>query len=91
MTNSPFTPGIVPARLDGRVLQENFADLHAPLDAHEALVAADRCYFCHDAPCITACPTTIDDHIGPDQKPVPQGSAFVQRPSMRPAKAPAKT
>ena len=60
MTNSPFTPGIVPARLDGRVLQENFADLHAPLDAHEALVAADRCYFCRDAPCITACPTTID-------------------------------
>ena len=60
MTNSPFTPGIVPARLDGRVLQENFADLHAPLDAHEALVAADRCYFCNDAPCITACPTTID-------------------------------
>ena len=60
MTNSPFTPGIVPARLDGRVLQENFADLHAPLDANEALVAADRCYFCHEAPCITACPTTID-------------------------------
>jgi dihydropyrimidine dehydrogenase (NAD+) subunit PreT len=27
---------------------------------HEALVAADRCYFCHDAPCITACPTSID-------------------------------
>jgi glutamate synthase (NADPH/NADH) small chain len=23
-------------------------------------VAADRCYFCHDAPCITACPTEID-------------------------------
>jgi dihydropyrimidine dehydrogenase (NAD+) subunit PreT len=23
-------------------------------------VAADRCYFCHDAPCITACPTSID-------------------------------
>jgi dihydropyrimidine dehydrogenase (NAD+) subunit PreT len=27
---------------------------------HEARVAADRCYFCHDAPCITACPTSID-------------------------------
>src|SRR5690606_19827408 len=26
----------------------------------EARVAADRCYFCHDAPCMTACPTTID-------------------------------
>lgn len=60
MTNSPFTPGIAPARLDGATLDENFADLHAPLDAHEALVAADRCYFCHDAPCITACPTSID-------------------------------
>ncbi|MBF9047542.1 FAD-dependent oxidoreductase [Rhodobacterales bacterium LSUCC0031] len=60
MTNSPFTPGIVPARLDGSLLQENFVDLHAALDPHEALVAADRCYFCHDAPCITACPTTID-------------------------------
>ncbi len=60
MTNSPFTPGIAPARLDADTLQANFGDLHAPLDAHEALVAADRCYFCHDAPCITACPTTID-------------------------------
>ena len=36
------------------------SDLHPPLDVHEALVAADRCYFCHDAPCITACPTDID-------------------------------
>ncbi len=38
----------------------NFADLHPPLSDHEALVAADRCYFCHDAPCMEACPTTID-------------------------------
>ena len=29
-------------------------------DSHEAAVAADRCYFCYDAPCITACPTSID-------------------------------
>jgi len=35
-------------------------DLHAPLSVHEARVEADRCYFCHDAPCITACPTGID-------------------------------
>src|SRR6056297_2099241 len=60
MTNSPFTPGIASARLDPEALDQNFADLHPPLDAHEALVAADRCYFCHDAPCITACPTDID-------------------------------
>ena len=60
MTNSPFTPGIAPGRLDDAEYEANFADLHAPLDGHEALVAADRCYFCHDAPCITACPTEID-------------------------------
>jgi len=35
-------------------------DLHSPLTRHEALVESDRCYFCHDAPCITACPTDID-------------------------------
>ncbi|AHM05652.1 Pyridine nucleotide-disulfide oxidoreductase associated with reductive pyrimidine catabolism [Roseibacterium elongatum DSM 19469] len=60
MPNSPFTPGIAPARLDHTALEENFSDLHPRLDDHEALVAADRCYFCHDAPCITACPTDID-------------------------------
>jgi glutamate synthase (NADPH/NADH) small chain len=60
MTNSPFTPGIAPSRLDPQSLEANFSDLHGPLDDHEALVAADRCYFCHDAPCITACPTDID-------------------------------
>ncbi|WP_225026076.1 NAD(P)-dependent oxidoreductase [Xinfangfangia pollutisoli] len=60
MTNSPLTPGIVSARLPATALAANFAD-HAPiLDPHEAQVAADRCYFCHDAPCITACPTGID-------------------------------
>jgi dihydropyrimidine dehydrogenase (NAD+) subunit PreT len=38
----------------------NFTELHPPLSAHEAFVEADRCYFCHDAPCVTACPTGID-------------------------------
>lgn len=60
MPNSQMTPGVVTARLSGDALTENFSDLHAPLDAHEAAVAADRCYFCHDAPCMTACPTSID-------------------------------
>jgi len=60
MTNSPHTPGIAASRLDADQIASNFADLHAPLNDHEALVAADRCYFCHDAPCVTACPTTID-------------------------------
>jgi glutamate synthase (NADPH/NADH) small chain len=57
---TPMTPGIVPGRLPAEEIAANFADLHAPLDRHEAAVAADRCYFCHDAPCVTACPTSID-------------------------------
>jgi dihydropyrimidine dehydrogenase (NAD+) subunit PreT len=57
---NPMTPGIVPGRLPAETIAANFADLHAPLDRHEAAVAADRCYFCHDAPCVTACPTSID-------------------------------
>lgn len=60
MSSDAFTPGIVPGRLDETSYPEQFSDLHPPLDQHEALVAADRCYFCHDAPCVTACPTDID-------------------------------
>ncbi|MFB2550094.1 NAD(P)-dependent oxidoreductase [Ensifer soli] len=52
--------GIASGRLPAADYEANFADLHAPLDRHEALVAADRCYFCYDAPCMTACPTAID-------------------------------
>lgn len=35
-------------------------DLHAPLTGHQARVEAERCYYCYDAPCTTACPTSID-------------------------------
>lgn len=60
MANSHLTPGVVSARLHADAYRDNFSDKAPPLDAHEAAVAADRCYFCHDAPCMTACPTSID-------------------------------
>ena len=60
MSNNRLSDGIVAERLDTNDYQQNFSDLHAPLNKHEALVAADRCYFCYDAPCMTACPTSID-------------------------------
>jgi len=60
MPNSQMTPGVVPGRLQPEEYQRNFSDLDPPYDGHEAAVAADRCYFCYDAPCITACPTEID-------------------------------
>ena len=56
----PLTPGVVAGRLPPDRIAANFADIAPPLDAHEALVASDRCYFCHDAPCVAACPTAID-------------------------------
>ena len=60
MGSDVFQSGVMAGRLDAESYAENFSDLHPRLEAHEALVAADRCYFCHDAPCITACPTDID-------------------------------
>ena len=47
-------------RLSKKEIDDNFSDLHAPLSAIEALIEADRCYFCYDAPCTKACPSDID-------------------------------
>lgn len=38
----------------------NFADIKPPLNLDSAIAEADRCLFCYDAPCISACPTGID-------------------------------
>lgn len=51
---------IRPGRLSEAQIAANFADMHPPLTPSEALIDADRCYFCYDAPCTTACPTGID-------------------------------
>jgi glutamate synthase (NADPH/NADH) small chain len=49
-----------PSPLSREALAHAFADLHPPLSNDAAKVEAERCYFCHDAPCVTACPTAID-------------------------------
>ena len=53
-------PDVASARLAAADYAANFADVAPPLDARQALVESSRCYFCHDAPCIEACPTGID-------------------------------
>ena len=60
MTTGHFKEGIAGGRLSPEAYADNFSDLHPPLDHHEALVESDRCYFCYDAPCMQACPTSID-------------------------------
>jgi glutamate synthase (NADPH/NADH) small chain len=60
MTDAARMNGIVAGRLGPDEYLANFCDLHPPLTRHEAAIEADRCYFCHDAPCVAACPTSID-------------------------------
>jgi dihydropyrimidine dehydrogenase (NAD+) subunit PreT len=51
---------IAAGRLSEAQLATNFDDVAPPLDRQGALLAAARCYYCYDAPCIQACPTGID-------------------------------
>jgi dihydropyrimidine dehydrogenase (NAD+) subunit PreT len=60
MADALVSPDIRAGRLTADDYLENFDDLHPPLGVHEARVEADRCYFCYDAPCMIACPTSID-------------------------------
>ena len=46
--------------LSKQQLEDNFGDLHKPLNKLQAMTEASRCTYCYDAPCINACPTGID-------------------------------
>lgn len=52
--------GMAAGRLSLAEYAANFSDAHPPLNRSQALIEADRCYYCYDAPCTTACPTSID-------------------------------
>ena len=42
-------------------LAENFREIRTPLTDEEALLEAQRCFYCpHDTPCTRGCPTNID-------------------------------
>ncbi len=51
---------IASGRLPAATIKDNFSDLHPPLTELQAQAESARCLFCHDAPCIEACPTDID-------------------------------
>jgi len=60
MASNKPAPDVHAGRLSDAEITANFADMHPPLTPSEAIIDADRCYFCYDAPCTTACPTGID-------------------------------
>lgn len=41
-------------------LSKNFQEVYPGLTNQEAIEESNRCLYCYDAPCITACPTGID-------------------------------
>lgn len=48
-------------RLSTEELEHNFSDIHPPYDHEEgAIIEANRCINCYDAPCTKLCPTSID-------------------------------
>jgi glutamate synthase (NADPH/NADH) small chain len=51
---------IAAGRLEPEDYRANFGDIGVPLERETALVEANRCYFCYDAPCVESCPTGID-------------------------------
>ena len=58
--SNPLAPTLAAGRLSQAEYACNFADAHPPLTSVQALLEAERCYYCFDAPCIAACPTGID-------------------------------
>ncbi|RFM36766.1 NAD(P)-dependent oxidoreductase [Chitinophaga silvisoli] len=48
-------------RLTSEEYDKHFSDIHPPFETHNAaLVEANRCLFCYDAPCTKSCPTSIN-------------------------------
>ena len=59
MANKPYF-SVNGRPLNQEQIRSNFNDLHQPLKQQQALAESDRCLYCYDAPCIQACPTSID-------------------------------
>src|SRR3954470_12335633 len=61
LTNKTSTMPVANNKLTEEQYQANFADIHPPFESYDAaLVEANRCLFCYDAPCTKLCPTSIN-------------------------------
>ncbi|MBF5078497.1 FAD-dependent oxidoreductase [Paracoccus sp. NBH48] len=60
MSQARLSPGVVPGRLTPNQLAANFVDVAPRWTATRRMWPPTAAISCHDAPCITACPTSID-------------------------------
>jgi dihydropyrimidine dehydrogenase (NAD+) subunit PreT len=59
-TPSPSPADVRAGRLSTEEYVQRFADATPRFTNTQALLEAERCLYCYDAPCATACPTSID-------------------------------
>lgn len=57
---APYAPPNPIPTLPPEQLEKNFAEIAPPLTPDAALLEANKCLYCYDAPCTQACPTHID-------------------------------
>ena len=58
--STPSSPDIRPARRSAADYARAFADATPRFTQAQAVLEAERCLYCYDAPCAKACPTSID-------------------------------
>ena len=60
MPTTLTTPDVRAGRLKQAEYAKRFADATPRFTQAQAVLEAERCLYCYDAPCATACPTSID-------------------------------
>ena len=60
MPTTLTSPDVRAGRLSAADYAKRFADATPRLTQAQAVLEAERCLYCYDAPCATACPTSID-------------------------------
>jgi dihydropyrimidine dehydrogenase (NAD+) subunit PreT len=58
--STPLPPDVQAGRLSAPEYAKRFSDATPRFTQAQAVLEAERCLYCYDAPCVTACPTSID-------------------------------